>query len=53
MIFKWESQKERLSRWMKISPRRKLEWLREMQEFNAKYSSKNLKNIRLKLRELR
>lgn len=50
MIFKWESQRERLLRFMKISPKKKLEWLREINEFTAKYSSKRSNLIRRKLR---
>ena len=50
MIFKWETEKERLLRLMKISPKKKLEWLREMHEFVSKFTSKNNKTIRQKLR---
>ena len=50
MIFKWETEKERLLRLMKISPKKKLEWLREMHDFVAKFTSKKTKTIRHKLR---
>lgn len=53
MIFKWETEKERLLRFMKISPKKKLEWLRQMHEFIVKASSKRGKLIRWKLREMR
>ena len=47
---KWESSEERLLRFMKISPRKKLEWLREMNVFAAKFLPKKNKIIRQKLR---
>ena len=50
-MFNWENKKERLSRFMKISPGRKLEWLRQMREFNVKVLPKKTKEIRQKLRE--
>ncbi|MBU2541329.1 MAG: hypothetical protein KJ593_05455 [Candidatus Omnitrophica bacterium] len=53
MIFKWESEKMRLLRFMKISPKKKLEWLRQMNEFFAKYSSRLSKSTRQHLRESR
>jgi hypothetical protein len=33
MICKWESREERLLRFMKITPKKKLEWLLEINEF--------------------
>ena len=53
MIFKWETEKERLLRFMKISPKKKLEWLRQMNDFIVKSSSKRDRLIRWKLREIR
>ena len=50
MIFKWESEEERLARLMKISPKKKLEWLRQMNRFVVKCSSKRSNLIRRKLR---
>ena len=50
MIFKWETEKERLLRFMKIPPKKKLEWLREMHEFVTKFTSKHSRTIRHKLR---
>jgi len=52
MIFKWETEKERLSKFMQISPKKKLEWLRQMHEFIVKSSSKRNKQIRRKLRDV-
>lgn len=53
MIFKWESEEERLLRFMKISPKKKMEWLASMHEFLCKVSSKRQKGIFWKLRESR
>jgi len=52
MIFKWENEEERLLRFMKIPPKKKLEWLRQMNEFIVKCSSKRSKLIRWKLRKI-
>jgi hypothetical protein len=52
MIFKWESEEERLLKFMKIPPKKKLEWLRQTNEFIVKYSSKRNRSIRRKLREI-
>ena len=53
MIFEWETHDERLRRFMKISPQKKLEWLRQMHEFMLRTSSSRLKAIRLELRKKR
>jgi hypothetical protein len=53
MTFRWETEDERLLRSMKIPPKKKLEWLREMQEFMEKCSTKRTMRIRKKLRETR
>jgi len=53
MIFEWETEEERLLRFMQIPPKKKLEWLRQMHEFMVKCSSKRTKMIRWKLREIR
>ena len=50
MIFKWESPKERLLRFMRINPKKKMEWLRQMQEFTLHVSDKRMKAIRTQLR---
>jgi hypothetical protein len=51
MITKWETEEERLLRFMKIPVEKKMEWLARMHEFNVKYSSKRTRRIRRKLRE--
>ena len=53
MIFEWETEEERLLRFMKIPPKKKLEWLQKMNEFMVKCSSKRTKSIRWKLRGMR
>lgn len=39
MIYKWETEEARARRLMRISPKKKLEWLLEMKEFLSKCSS--------------
>ncbi len=51
MIFQWESEEERLLRFMKIPPKKKLEWLRQMNEFMVRCSSRKTRLIRWKLRK--
>ena len=53
MIFKWESEKEKLSRFMRISPKQKLEWLQQMHDFMRKALTKRQRRIYYKLRESR
>lgn len=54
MIFKWESEEEKLKRSMRIPARKKLEWLNQMHEFmRLAYSSKKQRDIFWKLRENR
>ena len=50
-MFKWETEKEKTLRLAKISPCKKMEWLREMSEFMIKTSSKKVLKIRRLLRE--
>lgn len=50
-MFRWETAKERTLRLTKISPRTKMEWLREINDFMS--SSKKIQNIRRKLRSAR
>jgi hypothetical protein len=54
MIFKWESEKQRLSKFMGISPKKKLEWLQEMHDFlcSAIITKKQRRNF-YRLRESR
>jgi len=52
MIFRWENEEERLSKFMRISPKKKLEWLLQINEFLHKFSSKKKERIRQKLRKM-
>jgi len=52
MIFEWETEKERLLKFIKIPPKKKLEWLHQMNELIVKASSKRDKLIRWKLRKI-
>jgi len=51
MKFGWEREEERLLRYMKIPPVKKLEWLAQMNKFMRETSSRKTKHIRQKLRE--
>lgn len=53
MNFGWESEEERLKRYMKIPPSKKMEWLFEMYQMVKKTSNKNLRKIRRELRNMR
>ena len=53
MISKWESQRERLLKFMGIAPKKKLEWLQEMHDFLRKALTKKEKRVYYKLRETR
>jgi hypothetical protein len=53
MIFKWETQKERLLRFMAIPPKKKLEWLSQMHEFIRLAWTKKRRDIFWKLRQSR
>jgi len=50
LITKWETEEERLKRFMKIPAKKKLEWLYQINEFVNKFSSAGQKKIRQKLR---
>lgn len=52
MIYKWESEKERLLKFTKLSPKKKLEWLHQFHKFIVKYSSRHSNLIRWKLRKI-
>lgn len=52
MIFKWESEEDRLRRFMKIPPRKKLEWIYQMNVFLNKCATPKVKAIRRKLRQI-
>ena len=51
--FGWESPQDRLWRFMKIPPFKKLERLYQMHQLVLRSSDKKMKAVRLKLRELR
>jgi hypothetical protein len=51
MIFKWESQEQRLKRFMRISPKKKMEWLYQMHEFLRSVLTKKNIEVYRKLRE--
>ncbi|MFC1594448.1 hypothetical protein ACFL38_03885 [Candidatus Omnitrophota bacterium] len=51
MIYKWETELERTARFMKIPAKKKLTWLLQMNRFIEKFSSKQLQEIRKKIRE--
>lgn len=51
MNFKWETEEERLQKFMKISPKKKLEWLYQINEFTHQFSSKKVEKIRQRLRK--
>ena len=53
MNFGWESEDEKLSRYMKISPKKKLEWLQKMYEFTLATATLERKKIFLKLRGIK
>ena len=53
MISKWESQKERLVKFMAIAPKKKLEWLRQMHDFLRKAMTKKQRRVYYRLRETR
>jgi hypothetical protein len=53
MIFGWETEEEKLLRYRKMPPKKKLEWLQKMHEFTVKTSSKRMLALRWKLREER
>ena len=53
MISKWESEKERLLKFMRIAPKKKLEWLQEMHDFLCKALTKKQRRVYYRLRETR
>jgi hypothetical protein len=46
MKFGWETEKEKLLRYMNVPHRKRLEWLQEMHTFTVKASSKRMLSIR-------
>ena len=53
MIFKWESEEEKLTRFMNITPKKKMEWLAGMHGFLCKAFTKKQRKIYQRLRENR
>ena len=53
MIFKWETEEEKLARWIKVPPKKKLEWLEDMRRFMCKALTKKQKKDFFRLREAR
>jgi len=53
MIFKWETETERILKGRRISPRSKLEGIRLMNELADRVLTKRQKTLRWKLRENR
>ncbi|MBD3278306.1 MAG: hypothetical protein GF388_08405 [Candidatus Aegiribacteria sp.] len=53
MSFQWETEEERLKRLMSYSPRKKMQWLRKMQELILKASSRKDLELRRRLRDSR
>ena len=51
MIFKWETDRERLLKFLRITPKAKMEWLLAMNVFVYKASSKRMRKLRVKRRE--
>jgi hypothetical protein len=52
MNYNWETEQDRLKRFIKISPKQKLEWLYQMHLFILKSSSKRTMALRRKLRQI-
>ena len=51
MKFGWESDRDRLLRFMKIPPKKKLEWLQQMHDYMVRFYSKEKKKNFWKLRD--
>ena len=49
--FGWEADEDRLWRWVKISPKKKLDWLYESHQMMQKVWTKEQKERFLKLRQ--
>jgi hypothetical protein len=50
-MYRWESENERLRRFMRIPPQKKMEWLQQMHEFLLKAWTKKQRREFFKLRE--
>jgi len=51
MNFRWETEEEKLLRYIKIPAKKKLEWLYQMQQFMRKAWTKKQKEDFFRLRE--
>ncbi len=51
MIFKWETEREKILKGAKISPGKKLEGIRLMNEFADRVLTRRQKGIRQKLKQ--
>ncbi|MCX5668505.1 MAG: hypothetical protein NTX89_00045 [Candidatus Omnitrophica bacterium] len=51
MTSKWETEDSRILKFMNISPKKKLQWLYEINRFLTNFSSGKINKIRQKLRE--
>jgi len=52
MNFGWETKEERILKFMRILPQKKLEWLEEYRKFTLNSFSKKRKKIFWKMREI-
>ena len=53
MNFGWESAEEKLSRYMKLPAKKKMEWLQKMHEFTLAMASPERKEMFWKLRGIK
>ncbi len=53
MKFGWQTEEERLLRYMKVPPLKKLQWLEQMHAFTRKFLPESQRRIWRKLREMR
>ncbi len=53
MNFGWESEEEKLLRYMKIPAKKKMEWLQKMHEFTLAMASPERKKMFWKLRGIK
>jgi len=49
--FQWETEEGRLKRHLRLSPKQKLQWLWQINEFVHKYSTPEIRQIRQRLRQ--
>ena len=53
MNFGWETEKERILRYIKVSPKKKMEWLKEMHDFLLATATPQRRKIFWKLRGIK